>query len=90
MASYEGSPSEDALVALSRAVSDRSNHAAIARDPEGELARLGVSLDELPPGAREALSNLSEDDLEQVAAANQRLMDFGFKVDAEGGSAGYL
>jgi hypothetical protein len=90
MASYEGSPSEDALVALSRAISDRSNHAAIARDARGALEGLGVSFDDLPPGARDALSKLSEDDLEQVAAANERLIKFGFKLDTRGGSAAYL
>jgi hypothetical protein len=90
MASYQGSPSDDALVALSRAIGDRSNHAAIAQDAEGALAGLGVDLDALPPGARDALANLSEDDLEQVAAANEQLVKFGFEVQTPKGSCGYL
>jgi hypothetical protein len=90
MATYEGSPSDAALVALAQAVSDQSNHAAIARDAESALGDLGVPVGDLPAGALDALKGVSEDDLAQIAQANQRLIDFGFKVDTPQGSCGYL
>jgi hypothetical protein len=92
MASYGESspPAPEVMARLARVIGDRANHQSLIADTEGVLRQAEIERGDLPEGLFDVVNGLSQDQLDEIADACEKLVGHGFSIKTPDGTVCYL